>query len=182
MADEEVFSFDSVQQIPEPNFDPVLQDPPAKGTRQKFSVELAWTPTLAKRYVPVSRAFLENYFELGITVEEAIFIIHLFQYKWNERAPIPGYKRLSSAMGVSVKTARRYAQNLERKGYINRVRRDWDTNRFDLRPLFRALEHVIEEKKKAKKSREPKLRDFARLRLEAHRTLARTGRMGGRAA
>jgi DNA-binding MarR family transcriptional regulator len=107
----------------------------------------AWTPILARtRFVPVVRGFLENYSSLKpfpLTHGEAMFVIHLMQFKWDEAAPFPGYRRLARLMGVTDKMARRYAQSLEQKGYLVRVARRASTNRFDLAKLFIALESKI---------------------------------------
>ena len=113
----------------------------------RFSISRAWTPALAKtRFVPVVRAFLENYSSLrpfSLTHGEAMFVIHLMQHKWDEAAPFPGYKRIARLMGVSDKMARRYALSLEQKGYLVRVARRSKTNLYDLRRLFVALEKQL---------------------------------------
>jgi DNA-binding MarR family transcriptional regulator len=115
----------------------------------KYSIARAWTPSLANsRFVPVVRAFLENYSSLkpfSLTHGEAMFVIHLMQFKWDEAAPFPGYKRIARLMGVSDKMVRRYALSLEQKGYLVRITRQARTNRFDLRKLFSALEKRLEE-------------------------------------
>jgi hypothetical protein len=114
---------------------------------ERFSISRAWTPALAKtRFVPIVRAFLENYSSLrpfSLTHGEAMFVIHLMQHKWDEAAPFPGYKRIARLMGVSDKMARRYALSLEQKGYLVRVARRSKTNLFDLRRLFVALERQL---------------------------------------
>ena len=47
-------------------------------------------------------------------------------------------------MGISTKMVRRYALALEQKGYLRRVIRKGNTNRFDLEPLFDKLLKVVE--------------------------------------
>jgi Helix-turn-helix domain len=123
---------------------------PAISQREdRYSIAKAWTPRLAKtRFVPVVRAFLENYSTLKpfpISHGEAMFIIHLMQYKWDEASPFPGYKRIAKFMGVSDKMVRRYALSLQQKGYLIRVARRSKTNLFDLRRLFDALERNLEQ-------------------------------------
>lgn len=123
------------------NKDPELPAPPA--SRKPSSVSRAWTPQLAKtHYTTIVRGFLNNYSSLDppLSIEEAMFVIHLMQHKWNENAPYPGYRRLARLMGVSDKSVRRYAKSLEKKKYLIRIARPNDTNKFDLRPLFDALE------------------------------------------
>ncbi len=46
-------------------------------------------------------------------------------------------------MGVSVKMARRHAQSLDQKGYLRRLVRVGQTNRFNLTPLFDALRSAV---------------------------------------
>ena len=76
-----------------------------------------------------------------------MFVIHLMQYKWDENAPFPGYKTIAKQMGVSDKSARRYAQSLEQKGYIRREMRKGETNKFHITQLIAALEKIQKEKK-----------------------------------
>ena len=73
-----------------------------------------------------------------------MFIIHLFQFKWNEEAPFPSYRTLASMMGISEKSAKRYARQLQIKGYLLRAKREGRTNKFDLTNLINALEQKIE--------------------------------------
>lgn len=84
-----------------------------------------------------------------------MFVIHLMQFKWDSQAPYPGYKRIAKTMGVSDKSARRYAQALEQKKYLKRKIRKAQTNEFNLKPLMEALVSLkeIEEKKDAAKGR-----------------------------
>jgi len=81
-------------------------------------------------------------------------VLHLMDFKWDEKHPFPGYKRLGLRMGVSDKMARRHAQSLETKGYLKREMRVGQTNRFDLIPLFDALKSALDAAKK-KAARNP---------------------------
>lgn len=123
---------------------------------KRFSPEAAWTPALVeglegpernRGYAAITRTFLHSYASLKpfpLTVGEALFVVHLFSYKWDEQHPRPAYKTIARYMGISDKMARRHAQSLETKGYLRREVRTAKPNRFDLRPLFRALEaHVF---------------------------------------
>jgi hypothetical protein len=95
--------------------------------------------------VPVS--FLTNYGRLiqhgGITTAEAMFVIQLMAFKWDEAEPFPSYETLARRMGVTPKQARRYARNLEEKGFLSRTLRIGNTNSFDLQPLFDALNDAL---------------------------------------
>lgn len=99
-----------------------------------------------KGYVPLPVLFLHHYAELKpfpLTSGEALFVLHLMEFKWDEENPFPGYKTLAKRMGISPKMARRHAQSLEQKHYLNRVIRVSQTNRFDLTPLFDVLLKAI---------------------------------------
>jgi DNA-binding MarR family transcriptional regulator len=115
--------------------------------KKKFSPALAWSPVLARtRYVAVVHGFLDHYASLkpySLTIGEAMFVVHLMRYKWGEDSPFPGYKTLAKQMGVSDKMVRRYAKSLEAKGFLKRELRQANTNRFDLTPLFQALERRV---------------------------------------
>jgi len=98
-------------------------------------------------YVPVPTLFLELYGRLrptGLTSGEALFVLQLMSFKWDDHAPFPGYKRIALRMGITDKMVRRYAQNLELKGYLIREKRIGQSNRFDLTPLFDALYRAVQ--------------------------------------
>lgn len=115
-------------------------------------------------YVPVSVEFLRHYANLKpypLTSGEALFVIHLMAFKWDSNSPFPSYKRLASRMGVSDKMARRHAQSLDQKGYLRRVVRVGQTNRFDLVPLFDALRSAVVAQRTASTSQEQSTDDEA---------------------
>ena len=113
-------------------------------TAPEQSIANRWTESLAEDgFVPVVNYFLDHYHELKpyeLTHGEAMFVIHLMRYKWTEESPHPAFKTLARLMGVSDKQTRRYAQSLETKRLLRRESRTGLPNRFDLKPLFRALE------------------------------------------
>jgi Helix-turn-helix domain len=106
-------------------------------------------------WVGVPDSFLRLYARLKpyqLTVGEAMFVLELMSYKWTEKAPFPSYKSLAARMGVTDKMVRRYAANLEGKGYLQRQARIGSTNTFNLNPLFVALAKALEEEKKFPKA------------------------------
>jgi DNA-binding transcriptional regulator YhcF (GntR family) len=111
--------------------------------KKKFTFKERWAPELeSDGHVQVSTFFLENYHQLkpyDLTHGEAMFVIHLMQHKWGTDAPFPAYKTIAQRMGVSTKTARRFAASLEQKKYLHRRMRVGATNRFDLTNLLAAL-------------------------------------------
>ena len=95
----------------------------------------------AKGYLPVPRLFLERYAHLEppLNSGEALFVLHLMDFKWDSDYPFPSYRTMARRMGISARMARTHAQNLENKQYLRRVAREGRTNRFDLSTLFEAL-------------------------------------------
>jgi hypothetical protein len=107
--------------------------------------------TRPEGWVGVPDAFLRLYAKLkpyALTVGEAMFVLELMAYKWSENAPFPSYKSLAARMGVTDKMVRRYAANLEGKGYLVRQARIGSTNTFNLDLLFAALAAALEAEKK----------------------------------
>lgn len=103
-------------------------------------------------YLVVPSLFLHHYAHLkphSLTPGEAMFVLHLMEFKWDAKAPFPGYKTLAVRMGLSDKMVRRYAQSLEAKKYLKREMRVGRTNRFDLTPLFDALSKAVGQKQKS---------------------------------
>lgn len=66
-------------------------------------------------------------------------MLQIMTFKWESAAPFPTYKRIAKAMGVTDKMVRRYAQQLQKKGYLVRQFQYRAPNRFDLTGLFEAL-------------------------------------------
>ena len=99
-----------------------------------------------KGYLPVPTNFLELYSTLNLTTGEALFVLHLMDHKWDARNPFPSYKTLAKRMGVSDKMVRNHAFSLEIKKLLRRQFRVGRPNRFDLTPLFEALQAAIEKK------------------------------------
>ena len=73
-----------------------------------------------------------------------MLVIHLIRHKWDEDPPFPGFTTLARRMGISQTATRAHARSLEKKGYLLRQMRVGTTNKFDLRPLFLALEKLQE--------------------------------------
>jgi hypothetical protein len=107
-------------------------------------------------FVGVPTRFLELYPKLkpSLTSGEAIFVIQLMSFKWDEKDPFPSYKTLGERMGTSAKTAQRHAATLEGKKYLTRIQRIGDSNKFDLSKLFNAL--LVAKNQAASKGRKIK--------------------------
>jgi helix-turn-helix protein len=120
---------------------PQVGFPPASSSPRSFGNRWKHDELFTKGYVGLPVTFLHHYALLNppLNAGEALFVIHLMQFKWDEQAPFPGYKKIAAQMGVSDKMARRHAQSLEIKGYLTREERIGRTNRFHLTGLFDAL-------------------------------------------
>jgi DNA-binding transcriptional ArsR family regulator len=119
-----------------------------------YGVEKRWTPLLAKRFCPVSSAFLEHYHELrgvpggrGLNSTEAMLIVQLMDFKWTEKAPFPTVKRLATRMSLSPRMIRTALKSLEDNGFIRRdPMPDGGPNRYYFDGLFKALEDLVRRK------------------------------------
>jgi hypothetical protein len=92
-------------------------------------------------FLIVPTKFLRRYASLNppLTAGEALFALQLMTFKWERAAPFPSYRSIAKAMGVTDKMARRYAQRLQKKGYLIRQFQNRAPNKFDLTGLFEAL-------------------------------------------
>src|ERR1039458_4773263 len=71
-------------------------------------------------WLSVPTKFLRSYTALNppLSSGEALFVLQLMTFKWDDAAPFPSYGRIAKTMGVTDKMARRYAQSLQKKGYL----------------------------------------------------------------
>jgi hypothetical protein len=133
-------------------------------------------------FLVVPTLFLHHYAHLKptpLTTGEAMFVLHLMEFKWDAKAPFPGYKTIAARMGVSDKMARRYAQSLETKKFLHREVRRGQTNLFDLTPLFDALSKAVEQTqrraatgtRKANKAYRETILAWTQKMLDSYRTL-----------
>jgi hypothetical protein len=115
------------------------------GSHPTRSAAARWgdDPALFRQgFVVVPNRFLHNYASLKpepLSAGEALFVLQLMSFKWDKALPFPSYKTIARRMGITDKMARRYAQSLDRKGYLRRQYQLRATNRFDLTGLFEAL-------------------------------------------
>jgi hypothetical protein len=107
-------------------------------------------------WLSVPNKFLRCYTALNppLSSGEALFVLQLMTFKWDDAAPFPSYGRVAKTMGVTDKMARRYAQNLQKKGYLVRRFQKRAPNKFDLTRLFDALAEVSLETASAEKGKE----------------------------
>lgn len=122
---------------------------PEQPEQENRTAARRWTKALVEGgFTPISNFFLEFGHELQpeITHGEAMFIVHLMFFKWDEKMPRPGFKTIAKRMGFGHARARELARQLERKKYLKRHMQKSKPNHFDLRPLFVALEQLRKKK------------------------------------
>lgn len=120
------------------------------GTPSKVSKR--WTARLGTRFCVVSSYFLGNYHRLkagpgepGLSSTEAMVVIHVMDFKWDEKHPFPTVGTLATRMGVSVRHVRDTLKALQDRGYLTRIPgARGGANRYDLDGLFKALETLMD--------------------------------------
>lgn len=124
--------------------------PTKKGATDRL-IEHRWTPRLAREgWTPICDFFLVNYHRLKVSHTEAMVVIHLMSFKWDTAQPYPALKTIAKRMGITVPSVRTHLRNLENKGLLHRNFRTGTTTRFDLQPLFNALERLMTQDKETK--------------------------------
>jgi len=108
----------------------------------KFSLEKVWTPALLKNgWTGLSKDFIhEARNGLGLSYGEAWLVVVLISYKWDDRLPFPSEKRLAEHMGTDQRQVRKLLAGLKRKGLLHVLRRDGQSNLYDMATLFKRLE------------------------------------------
>jgi DNA replication protein len=115
-----------------------------KGAAVERQVANRWTPRIAQvGWTPVSNYFLENYHRLNLTHSEAMVVVHLLSFKWDDAAPFPSLATLAKRMGITPPSVRTHLRNLEKKGCLMREIQVGTTNRFHLQGLFTKLETLM---------------------------------------
>ena len=114
---------------------------------QRYPIEERWSPAVAsKGFSAVPTVFLNSYAQLGITPTEAMLIIHLMSYKWDNRRPFPSVAKLCAKLGLSDGQVRSILRRLEKeKKFVTRIHRIGRSNEFDFTPLIHALEQLQEQ-------------------------------------
>lgn len=128
-----------------------VEDPPPVPPK-KYSVEKVWTPQLGRRFTAVSSYFLANMHRLGppggvgLTPTEAMVIIQLFSFKWDERAPKPAMRTIAKRLGLAVRTVRETVRRLEGLGLVRReLNEEGGCSRYYFEGLFARLELLMKQ-------------------------------------
>jgi len=111
------------------------------------------------RFTELANGFLDYYSELRskdgrrLNSSDAMFLVHLLRFKWDQYDPHPSYLTVATAMGIQVPAVRKIAKKLESMELIKRIPRrekgrdgkdgQWLGNAFALNGLRDALEAAI---------------------------------------
>ncbi|MDB5355233.1 MAG: hypothetical protein JWN24_1686 [Phycisphaerales bacterium] len=134
----------------------------ATPTKLVRTPEERWTKRLIKKgggFTPISVYFLKNYYRLlpELTSAEVVVLIHLMSYKWDAEMPYPGSNALAERMGISATAVRGHLRSLHKsKKCLIRHVRIGTTNAYDLRPLFKKLETLMDADEVAAAKKSPK--------------------------
>lgn len=118
------------------------ENPSARSATGRWGTQSEWL--FKDGWLSVPTKFLRSYAEMNppLSPGEALFVLQLMTFKWDVAAPYPSYGRIAKTMGVTDKMVRRYAQGLQKKGYLIRQYQSHAPNKFDLTRLFDALAKV----------------------------------------
>lgn len=125
--------------------------------KKKSEISDRWggNEELTRSWTPISRYFLANYHRLsphqgadGLNSTEAMLLVHLLDFKWDENDPHPSVNTLATRLGLSRRRTRKVIQNLEDLGFLTRKPRvEGSTNAYDLQGLFDELMELYEADK-----------------------------------
>lgn len=96
-------------------------------------------------FLPVSRLFLNNYRTMGISMEEAMLILHLIDHSWGAEDPFPSAEHFAKVTGKSGQTVRAYLRSLSLKKYLTPVRTEAGDKTYSWAPLLDALKDLTGE-------------------------------------
>ena len=130
-----------------------------KAAKAESSTSMAsrWGDFLADtKYTQIANGFLDYYSVLNGGSEEqlnssdAMLIIHLMRFKWDQHNPHPPFTVLAQLMGIGIPAVRKIVRKLKRLNYLKvfpRYASDGSggsvSNEYDLSGLFAALESAI---------------------------------------
>jgi len=129
--------------------------------QRERNIQKQWTPKLATAFTAVSDAFLRHYRDLKLTNTEAMLLIHLISYKWDDEAPFPSFDTLANRMGLTKEQVRAHALSLVRKKCLGRTIRPGHSNLFHFEPLFEKLEKLVIEYEKDGRRKEARRKHSA---------------------
>ena len=114
------------------------------GRRELTAIWSNRYPLLSKsgfRSVPAS--LLGHYAAMGISSAELVFLLHLLSSMRTGLKSRQPFRILAEKMGVTDICVRKYARDLEKRGFLLRDVQPGNANIFDLAPLFDCLEDEV---------------------------------------
>jgi hypothetical protein len=115
----------------------------------KRSIEAKWGKRLSRQFTAIPTEFLERYTELGLGIGEAMLLIQLARFWWDEpNKPYPGLKWIGESMGASYSQVRRYVAKCIAQECLAVKHRRGKTSMYDLSPLRTSLEALPKKPKR----------------------------------
>ena len=99
-------------------------------------------------FTAVPNSVLEHYAELGITNNEMMFTIQVWNFWWRLRDPYPSLATIAERMGLQRRQTQQYVESLRNKGFLKTEQRYSEsgsklTNEYDFSPMLKAIrEHI----------------------------------------
>lgn len=100
---------------------------------------IEWLGLDENGFAPFSRAFMQNYRHLNVTMEEAMLIMHLLDHSWLGKREFPSAKYFADVTGKSDQTIRMYLRSLSFKGYLIAIIDSSGRKTYDWTPLLQAI-------------------------------------------
>ncbi len=113
-------------------------------------------------FLPIPHLLMRHYAALDLNADQAMFAMQLMAITWDLAQPPDTMKKLAQRMGVSLRTAQRYSEQLTERGLLI-VYEQFQAgaqveNGYDLSPLFRRLATFAPEPRPAGEPRERRVR------------------------
>src|SRR5438128_9269852 len=87
---------------------------PTSPAVSETSLEARWGDIILDAgHTSIPNLLLELYTELGISVQEMMFIIHIFNYRWTKKNPHPAIATIARKMGVTDRSIQNYVKHLK---------------------------------------------------------------------
>lgn len=101
-------------------------------------------PILQAGFTAVPNLILDYYAELGISLPEMMFSIHVWQYWWTKDLPYPSLQQIAPKMGIERRQISRHVESLKKKGYLKVTERQLPgqgqvASEYDFSPLLQAV-------------------------------------------
>lgn len=128
-----------------------------KEKKKRWGIAKRLSPKIAENgnYTTQALILIREPARLGLKPGPALWAAAILTYKWDERQPFPGLKKLAKKQNITGNTAREYNRILEGKGYLEVTRRyrivgneQTDapaSHEYDFSGLIEAIDQCIDE-------------------------------------